>query len=213
MEEAALITLIGTAIGLVGALAGVWAMIWGLGYFEYLGGKKRPSTTPIGKEELKRKLLELNDLDISYEIKPTEETDLLVEWKIVDAKWYGVFSKQRASQTYRAYILLDEDRKAARYCEEMGTVSWFAGTDGVFKPRVEFKRTFFKGRILFQQSWGVQYGLNKDLTPEKIYEYSFDIGNIREPIVNAVKENGWEFVPVVRTEHATYKGLNKTSNR
>src|SRR3972149_5600690 len=209
MEEAALIGLIGAAIGLVGVLAGAGAMIWGLGYFEYLGGKKRSTVVPISKEEIKQKLLELNNQDIPYQIKPAEETDLQVEWKIVDAKWYGIISKERTSETYRAYIVLDEDLKTARYCEETGTVNWFAGTDGLLKPRVEFKKTFWRGRIRYRKSWGTGYGIKEDSTFGKVYEYSFDIRKIREPIVNTVKENGWEFVPVVRTEHATNQSKNK----
>ena len=43
--------------------------------------------------------------------------------KIIDAKWYGIFSKEKVSRTYNALILLD-DAKKPRYYEELGSVEW-----------------------------------------------------------------------------------------
>lgn len=85
--------------------------IWGFGRSKQLEGSKTSFTPPVSKEELKQKLLALNSPNRPYEIKPAEETDLLVEWKIVDAHWYQIISKERLTETYRAYIRLDEDRR------------------------------------------------------------------------------------------------------
>lgn len=199
--------LIGTAAGLLGVIAAVATMIYALGLFEYLGGKKKQKMPPVSREKLKQKILGLNSPKLPYGIKPAKETDLMVEWKIVDAKWFALFARERLSKTYRAYLVLDGSRKSVRYCEETGSVHWFAGTDGSLKPSVEFEKTFFRGRILFQKSWGMQYGIKEDLTLGKVYEYSFDVGRVRGPIAKVVEESGWEFVPVVRKEHATYESV------
>ena len=199
--------LIGLLAGLLGALMGIAAIIYALGYFEYLGGKKKFTIQPIGKERLKQKLLALNSPELPYQIKPARETDLFVEWKIVDATWYAIFSKERLSKTYRAYLLLDESRKAARYCEETGSVRWLVGADGYLNPVATFQKTYFRGRIFFQKSWDVQYGIKEDGMLGKIYEYKFDVNRVRDPIVKTIEESGWEFVPVVRKEHATYASL------
>lgn len=201
------VALIGLVAGLFGALMGIAAIIYALGYFEYLGGKKKFTILPMSKEKLKQKLLALNSADLPYQIKPAQETDLFVEWKIVDATWYAIFSKERLSKTYRTYLLLDEFRKAARYCEETGTVRWMVGTDGSLNPVATFQKSYFRGRILFQKSWEVQYGIKEDMTIGKIYEYKFDVNRVRDPIVEAVEESGWEFVSVVRKEHATYDSI------
>lgn len=199
--------LIGLVAGLFGAIMAIAAMVYALGYFEYLGGKKKFTTLPMSKERLKQKLLALNSPDLPYQIKPAEETDLFVEWKIVDATWYAIFSKERLSKTYRAYLLLDESRKAARYCEEIGSVRWYAGADGTLNPSVAFDKSYFRGRILFQKSWEVQYGIKEDRTLGKVYEYKFDVNRVHDLIVKAIEESGWEFVPVVRKEHATNESL------
>jgi hypothetical protein len=202
-----IVALIGLVIGLLGALTGIGAMIYALGYFEYLGGKKKSNILPIGKGALKKKLLALNSPDLPYVIKPDPETDLFVEWKIVDATWYAVFAKERLAKTYRAYLLLDESRKAARYCEETGTIRWMVGTGGSLNPVATFQKAFFRGRILFQKSWEVQYGIKENGTLGKVYEYKFDVNRVRDPIVKTIEESGWEFVPVVRKEHATYESM------
>ncbi len=201
------VAILGLAAGLFGAIMGIAAIIYALGYFEYIGGKKKFTILPMSKEKLKQKLLALNSPELPYQIKPAQETDLFVEWKIVDATWYAIFSKERLSKTYRAYLLLDESRKAARYCEETGSVRWYAGADGALKPSVAFEKAFFRGRILFQKSWEVQYGIKEDGTLGKVYEYKFDVNRVRDPIVKAVEDSGWEFVPVVRKKHATYESM------
>lgn len=203
MPEDFIIGLAGLAAGLIGFLAGIGAIIYALGYFEYLGGSKKSNIMPVSKEELKRKLIALNSPELPYVIKPASETDFIVEWNIVDAKWYAIFAKERLSKSYHAYLILDESRKAARYCEETGTIRWMVGADGSLNPVATFQKAYFRGRILFQKSWEVQYGIKEDLTLGKVYEYKFDVNRVRDPIVKTIEESGWEFVPVVRKEHAT----------
>src|SRR3989344_2524925 len=94
------------ALFVVGIAA--WVMLWGMGFFQYLGGRKK-SVSAISKEELRKKILALNSPEIPYQINTTEESDFLLEWKIVDAKWYEIFSKEKMSKTYRAFILLDDE--------------------------------------------------------------------------------------------------------
>ncbi len=191
--------LIGGLIGILGAIAGILAMLWGLGVFEYLGGKKKPNIVPIGKQALIEKILHLNSPQLPYQIKTAENSDLMLEWNIVDARWYGIFSKDKLKETYRVFMLADESRHSVRYYEELGTVEWTAGA-----PKVSYREQFFKGRVLFRKSWGVQYGIKEDGTMGKVYEYKFDIGMVRDPIKKVVEDSGWEFVPVIRKKSATY---------
>jgi hypothetical protein len=185
-------------LGTLGALSGIVAAVYALGFFEYLGGKKKPSVTPISKEALKDRILALNSPSLPYHISPAANTDFLVEWKIADAQWYGIFAREKIRKTYRAYLLLDETRYTARYWELLGTVRWGTGV-----PRITYQKEFFRGKVLFHKSWGVGYGLKDDLTLGKTYEYRFDIGYVRDPIQRAITDAGWEFVTVLRKKHAT----------
>lgn len=178
----------------------VTVMFWGMGFFQYLGGKKK-SANAITKGELIEKILRLNNPDFPYHIRPSEESDLQLEWKIIDAKWYGIFSKNKASKTYHSLILLDDARKTVRYYEELGSVEWHIGTDGLLKPSIKYSAEAWKGRILFKKSWGVQYGIKEGGGLGKIYEYKFDIGLVRDPIRKLIEENGWEFVQVIQKRY------------
>src|SRR3990167_10023827 len=200
----ALIGILFAIFGLIAVGAAIWVMLWGMGFFQYLGGKKI-SASAISKEKLHKKILGLNSPELSYQITPAKESDLLLEWKIVDAKWYGIFSKEKMSRTYRAFILLDDARKTVRYYEELGSVEWHIGTDGLWNPSIRYSAQAWKGRILFKKSWGVQYGIKESGEFGKVYEYKFDIGYARDPLKKIVQENSWEFVPVVRKKYALYK--------
>src|SRR4030042_5059262 len=116
--------LIGGLIGILGGIAGIVAMLYALGIFEYLGGKKKSNITPIGKKTLIEKILHLNSPQLPYQIKTAENSDLMLEWNIVDAGWYGIYSKESLKETYRAFMLADESRHSVRYYEELGTVEW-----------------------------------------------------------------------------------------
>jgi len=202
----ALIGVLFAILGLVAIGIAILVMFWGMGFFQYLGGKKK-SASAVSKEELRKKIIALNSPEIPYQINIAEESDFLLEWKIVDAKWYGIFTKEKVSKTYRALILLDDARKTVRYYEELGSVEWHIGTDGLWKPSIRYSAQAWKGRILFQKSWGVQYGIKESGGFGKVYEYKFDIGYARDPLKKSVQENGWEFVPVVRKKYMFRKNL------
>jgi hypothetical protein len=197
--------LIAGAGGLVAAGIAVYVMLYAMGFFQYLGGKKPSGTPPVSKSNLIDRLLALNDPSKPYHIVKGAETDLIAEWKIVDAEWYGVLNRNGLKQAYRALLLVDESRHSVRCCEELGSVSWTVGLKGPI-PTASYARSFFRGRILYSKQYAKGYGLRQLAPPEpgKIYEYKFDVNEIRGPIIVTVEESGWEWVPVTARRHATY---------
>jgi len=198
--------LIAGAGGLIVAGIALYVMLYAMGFFQYLGGKKPSGTPPVTKSILIDRLLALNDPSKPYHIVRAVDTDLLAEWKIVDAEWYGVLNKNGLKQAYRALLLVDESRHSVRCCEEFATVSWTVGPKGPI-PTVSYAQSFFRGRILYSKQYAKGYGLRQLAPPEprQIYEYKFDVNEIRGPIIVTVEENGWEWVPVTARRHAIYK--------
>jgi len=189
--------IIGAVIGLLAAMGGVFMAIFATGMFEYQGGKRKPAAESIGKDSLRERILGLNSPDLPYQINPSEKTDLELIWKIADAKWLGIFAKESIKQTYRAYIYLDESKHTVRFWEAIDNVEWVAGA-----PKIHYQREFFRGKIIYQKSSAVQYGIKEDKTIGKVYEYKFDINEIRGPIKQKSLEGGWEFVEVLMKNHA-----------
>jgi hypothetical protein len=198
--------MIGVIVGLIGFGVGIFFALYALGFFQYLGGKKQSPIAPVSREVLFSRLLALNDPSKPYRFYQGTETDLLAEWKFVDAKWYGILNKSGLKQTYRALLFLDQERRSVRCFEESGMVSWNAGLQGM-EPSLQYSSERFGGRILFKKSRGVGYGF-KDLkggSPGKVYDYSFDVNDIRDPMIDTVLKCGWEWVPVTAKRHATYR--------
>lgn len=195
----------GLVVGLIVAGVAVYLALRAVGYFQYLGGQKRSSIPSVTKDTLMGRLLNLNDLSKPYSLIEGKETDLIAEWKIVDAQWYGIFSKSHIKQAYRAYALLDEPRHTVRCYEELGMISWTASADGLH-PTVNYKQSFFRGRILYKKELGRSYATKgQPAEAGKVYEYKFDINEIRQPIVSVVRESGWEWVQVTAKRNATFK--------
>lgn len=189
--------IIGAVIGVLAALGGVFIAFVATGMFEYQGGKKKPGVPSISKEVLRRQILDINSPELPYQIKPSDKTDFELIWKIADAKWLGVFSKEKINKTYRAYIYLDESRHTVRFWQAIDNVEWVAGA-----PKVHYQKEFFRGKIIYQKSYGVQYGMREDKTLGKVYEYNFDIHALRNPIQQRALDGGWEFVEVMMKKHA-----------
>ncbi|MEM2902490.1 MAG: hypothetical protein QXO32_07175 [Candidatus Bathyarchaeia archaeon] len=199
------IGLIAGLMGLVAAGVSLYIVFYTLGFFQYLGGKKSSPIPPVSKQELEDRLLSLNDPLKPYRIIKASDTDLVAEWKIADSEWWGIFNKSGLKYAYRASLLLDERRRSVRCYEQLGYITWTAGLDGV-TPHVTYQRSFFSGRILYKKEWAKGYGLKQLKPPKggKVYEYKFDINEIRGSIIALVEESGWEWVPVTEKRHATW---------
>lgn len=192
----AAIGLIAGLVGLLAAAAGVFFMLYAFGVFDYMGGNEN-NPNAVSRDTLFARLTALNDPDKPFQIRQGEDTDIIAEWKIADARWYGVFNKSGLSKSYRINMLLDESRHSVRCFEELGSLQWTAGTNGL-TPAIHYQNSFFSGRVLFKKEWGVGYGIKdpKTLEAGKVYEYKFDIDEIRNPLIAVVRANGWEWVPV-----------------
>ena len=154
-------TLLAGGIGLIALLAallaagaGLYFMLYAFGFFNYLGGKKKSVIPSVSKRELREKLLALNDPSKPYQIIKGEDTDLIAEWKIADAQWYGILNKSGLKVSYRAHILLDEERLSVRCYEEYRRIEWSAGLMGVV-PSVHFEKSFFGGRIFYSKQYAI----------------------------------------------------------
>lgn len=196
-------------LGFGAAVAGTIAALLSLGFFEYLGGKRRPAGIPTSRQELKERLLGLNHPDRPFQIVLGSDTDLVVEWKLADAKWYGLLSKNCVKAWYRARLLLDETRFSVRCNEELGEITWSYGSDGLVLPRFSYTRGFFRGKMLYGRKISLAYGFKHPVYRDptsfgEVYRYDFDLTTVRGYVEKVVEDSGWEFVTVAAKRHATY---------
>src|SRR5919109_4239546 len=77
------------------------------------------SSPPKSKGELIQSIVDLLSSTEKFTIVKGEDTDLVVEKKIVDAAIEKPSGAEKVAKTYRAYILFDESSHEARYNEEL----------------------------------------------------------------------------------------------
>jgi hypothetical protein len=173
------------------ALVFIWVLVKGVS--RRMTVQPLPGVSPISGLELRERLLALNSPDRPFVVREGEESDLVAEWKIVDSSWWGLFSKAGLKKTYRLFLALDADRREVRAFEEESSVEWQGGA-----PAVSYSVEKFRGLNLFRYERGVGYGLKEGtLEPGKVYDYRFDVREIKGPVIETVTAGGWRFAPVL----------------
>ena len=122
----------------------------------------------------------------------------------MNADYYKVVGEEKVKKTYHAYVLFDEGAREAKYNEEvMDTSSDLdVGSGGM---SFGTSKSFFKGKT-WGKEFGRTYAIKKDtLTPGKVFDYSFDVSKIRNPIQELLAQNGWKLVFVSSRKDASYK--------
>ncbi len=97
------------------------------------------------KTELIQTLLKLGENSSDFRITASTDSDLLLEQKIVDAKFYGVASEERLKNVYGARIWIDDGRKEVKYQEILADRSSVIGV--LPTPQLQFEKSIWKGRF------------------------------------------------------------------
>lgn len=166
-----------------------------MGLFDFLKGIKKPEegTTVQSRAELEQRLLALNNAKVPFTIERSDTSDLEAEWKIVDAEWYEVFAKAGLEKAHTIYLRLDESKHDVRALEEASSVSWEAGV-----PTLSVSAEKFRGRTMGSWEYGKGYaftGVNP-LNFGEVYNYRFDVSEMKDPIIETITGSGWSYVPV-----------------
>jgi hypothetical protein len=149
---------------------------------------------PIPGEEMRQRLLAINDLDVPVRVRQTRRGHLVAEWRLDDAKWTGMFEKGGLSIAHSVKFKLDEANHAVRAIDFSRRVSWSAGV-----PRTAFSFSFVRGIVFYEFESARMYGLFfKDgaWQLDDAYRYSYNLNELKQPIVEAVVAGGWIYQPV-----------------
>lgn len=161
-----------------------------------------PQTTmKASSEELKAKLLSLNDDKIPFIVKygPKLPDRLLASWKITDEKWIELFAKRGLRIQYELKMKID-DEKGRVLAQDNFRKFEYSGGLGSNGVRFARKLSFFKGIQLFQYERGAQYGIiykDGQIKTDYAYNYKFDINEVKNPIIRIVTSAGYEYRPVI----------------
>jgi len=149
-------------------------------------------------QDIRQKLIDLGASSQLFTIRPADDCELYLEHTIVDAKYYGVASKEQVAKRYAAKMWLVEPERTVKYREI--TKEQEASVGVLPAPKLSFEKSAFKGKVLFKKEKGLAIGFKKPADPSsfgKVYQYDFDVMKIRGPVKDLVEANGWKFEQIL----------------
>jgi hypothetical protein len=166
-----------------------------VGILDFLTVTKRPGEgTPIKQAaDVKAALLALNRDTAPWHVReaiPEEGCDLVVEWKIVDAQWFGIFSKSKLESVFKILLKFDGEHNEVRALDKEYTVSWSGGV-----PTLSGASSF-RGQKT-EVSIGIGYGFTEKGTLGQVYNYRFSTGEMKKPVKETVTAAGWGYKGIV----------------
>ena len=163
-----------------------------MGLFDALTGTKKPkSGTPVKPQaEVKAAILAVNRDTAPFQIReatPEDKCDLVVEWRIVDAKWYEIFAKAGLKSVFKIFLKLDASKSEVRAVDQEWTVEWRAGV-----PALSIAASAFRGQKA-EISFGTAYAFTEKLNYGQVYNYKFSTAEMKTPLQEAINAAGWTY--------------------
>ncbi len=159
-----------------------------MGLLDKLTGTRpaTPGVAPVPVDDLRTALLSLNRDTAPWHVRDGAEDkcDLVAEWRIVDAQWYGVFAAYGLKSVFRVKMKFDEAAHEVRNLDEQATVTWDSG------GRPSVSRSWSRGQINEIQV-GEGYGYTEEGQFGQVYNYKFRSSEIRDPLRATVNDHGW----------------------
>jgi hypothetical protein len=139
----------------------------------------------------------INASDIPFCIDRGErENELIATWRYGDAKWVDLARAHGMRRVHRIKLTLDESDHTVRATDFASNYDWSAGRGGA---SIEWKAmtgiTFF--HYEHRRVFGLQLDESGRLKPERSYAYTFNLQEMKTPLIDAVTQAGWNWRPVV----------------
>ena len=157
----------------------------------------RQRQPPVDKDELRRRLLALNEASSCL---TAWRTGRRATWSCSGmsstSSWRQRFARVRLDVTYRARFLLDETHHELRSYEILHSSSFFMGFDG-WIPRLSFSYWMQAGFV--NAVWaGRAYGILPGFPPRigEVRRFALNTAEARNEIRRIALDAGWGFRPV-----------------
>jgi hypothetical protein len=151
----------------------------------------RPSTQVAFGATLRERLLAVNLLDVPFLVETNPSTNqLIASWRYVDAKWIDHARAHGMRCLHRIVLDLDEAQKKVRATDFATSYDWSAGA---VSAMLNWK--FVTGVVFFQYEQQRVFGLQLDehgrFKPPISYAYTFNLAEMKAPLIAAVTRSGW----------------------
>jgi hypothetical protein len=172
--------------------------------------RPQPGTPPESAALLRDHLLAVNQQNVPVQVvaSPDSHNTLEITWRYADAQWFDLMRAHKMRRTHKLVLALDEHSHKVRMREYW---SAFDASAGVNDMRLSW--TAATGMQFFQfehrRILGVQLDPNGKPTGELSKSYTFDLQELKQPIIDAVTASGWIWQPVMWNAPAGLRWLTE----
>lgn len=174
---------------------GVYAILWVMAIFK--GGvwlaavHPAEEVQPVPADQLKNRLLKINELDVPFKISQKESDVFTAEWRI-DKKWQGIMERENVNLVVTLDMKFNTVRKAVSVIEKKMKL---IKQHGVLTSKFKFE--LFRGITFSSYDAAATYGLSYTDNKFNIsgYAYKFNVQELKNPLIEIVVESGWKWEP------------------
>lgn len=157
----------------------------------------QPGKQPESVASLRDRLLGLNQQGVPVQVIASHNSDELeVTWRYADAQWFDLMRAHKMRRMHKLVLTLDEHSHTARIREYWSAFDASAGPNDL-----RLNWTAARGMQFFafehRRVFGVQLDASGKPTGELSKAYTFNLQELKQPIVEAVTASGWTWQPVM----------------
>lgn len=157
-----------------------------------------PGTAPLDTAMLRRLLLALGGGGAPFTVTPgTRDDEIVVDWRYDDVRLTPALQVSGRRRVHRIVLRLDERHHVVRAQDREASLDWSAG-GAANAASLDWRAS--RGITLFRYQHETEIGLavengRASLTPAA--SYTFDLRELKGPVIATVTGSGWEWRPVI----------------
>jgi hypothetical protein len=155
------------------------------------------NSLPASASDLRKRLLAIENLKQPITVSAGKTPDeVVVTWR-ADAQWLTFAQANGLKRTHKLVLNLDESSRCVRVREYISAIDWSAGANGA--AVAWHMKT---GIVFFEHRHERVFGLQLDhatgrFKPELSYAYTFNLQELKAPLIAATTHAGWTWKPVL----------------
>ncbi|NQV11740.1 hypothetical protein HQ524_00090 [Candidatus Uhrbacteria bacterium] len=152
---------------------------------------------PVAESELRKRLMDINNLDVPFTVRKDLHDGIIVTWNIVDEKWGEVLAAYSINMVQSIRLRIDE--KDHTVLAQDQSVSRKKAIN-LLSGEASFSMSFFKGIDLLSYNRAISGGLifkDGKWKLGKAYDYRFSLSEMKNPIISAIGYSGWTYKPTL----------------
>jgi hypothetical protein len=171
----------------------------GIGFFMLRGASwaaridPRPGIPAVTGEELRGRLLQVNELGLPWRLEERRPGVFRAEWVYADARWVAAAGAGGISAKHRLTLRLDESRRRVSVTESERSFTYGGGFLSFFASF-----SYWRGITFFAYEASVGAGLifrDGRWQVAEAYRYRFSSSEMQNPLVEATVDSGWTYAP------------------